>query len=187
MSPFGKIRYICFLFFLAYLTVLHVPECNFSCLSFGKPINISVESTIFLFLCKYSAGCNILSDLQNALSFSLIGGWINIFILFSVHISWKSLSAPTQSPWWTSSILLFFKNSISLQEVAKYVPENKILIETDSPYLAPTPLRGKINEPAYVHHTCDFISKLRNVEYDYFANLTAKNAESLFFRMHTPS
>lgn len=83
--------------------------------------------------------------------------------------------------------IVTFKNSISLQEVAKYVPENKILIETDSPYLAPTPLRGKINEPAYVHHTCDFISKLRNVEYDYFANLTAKNAESLFFRMHTPS
>lgn len=83
--------------------------------------------------------------------------------------------------------IVTFKNSFSLQEVAKFVPDHKILIETDSPYLAPTPLRGKMNEPAFVHHTCEFISKIRNIQYEDFSKLTAENAEKLFFRMSSPS
>jgi TatD DNase family protein len=83
--------------------------------------------------------------------------------------------------------IVTFKNSQNLQEVAKYVPLNQILIETDSPYLAPVPLRGKINEPANVHHTCEFISKLRNISYEELANSTTQNAENLFYRMRSPS
>lgn len=83
--------------------------------------------------------------------------------------------------------IVTFKNSQNLQEVAKYVPANRILIETDSPYLAPVPLRGKLNEPGNVHYTCEFISKLRNTTYEEFANTTTKNAENLFYRMRSPS
>lgn len=83
--------------------------------------------------------------------------------------------------------IVTFKNSISLQEVAKFVPNDRILIETDSPYLAPVPMRGKLNEPAHVRHTCQFISSLRQISYEDFANLTTKNAEKLFFRMCSPA
>jgi TatD DNase family protein len=83
--------------------------------------------------------------------------------------------------------IVTFKNTQNLQEVAKFVPENRILIETDSPYLAPVPLRGKINEPAFVHHTCEFISKIRNIKYEELANLTTQNAENLFYRMRSSS
>lgn len=83
--------------------------------------------------------------------------------------------------------IITFKNSQELQEVAKYVPSNKILIETDSPYLAPVPLRGKINEPANVHHTCEFIAKLRSTNYEDLATITTQNAESLFYRMRSPA
>ncbi len=83
--------------------------------------------------------------------------------------------------------IVTFKNSQNLQEVVKYVPSNRILIETDSPYLAPVPLRGKINEPSNVHHTCEFISKLRNISYEELAITTTQNAENLFYRMRSPS
>ncbi|APJ03071.1 TatD family hydrolase [Silvanigrella aquatica] len=83
--------------------------------------------------------------------------------------------------------IVTFKNSQSLQEVAKFVPSDRILIETDSPYLAPVPLRGKTNEPANIHHTCEFIAKLRNTTYDEMAKTTTHNAENLFYRLRSPS
>ncbi|WGL59080.1 TatD family hydrolase [Pigmentibacter sp. JX0631] len=83
--------------------------------------------------------------------------------------------------------IVTFKNSTSLQEVAKIVPENKILIETDSPYLAPVPMRGKINEPGNLKYTCDFIANLRNISSQDLANLTKQNAETLFFRLKEKS
>nr|BFD32991.1 TatD family hydrolase [Pigmentibacter ruber] len=79
--------------------------------------------------------------------------------------------------------IVTFKNSTSLQEVAKIVPENRILIETDSPYLAPVPKRGKINEPGNLKYTCDFIANLRNISSQELATLTKQNAETLFFRL----
>ena len=83
--------------------------------------------------------------------------------------------------------IVTFKNAQDLQEVAKYVPLNRLLIETDSPYLAPVPLRGKINEPAFVHHTCEFIAKIRQTSYAELANSTTENAENLFSRMCLPA
>lgn len=83
--------------------------------------------------------------------------------------------------------IITFKNAHDLQEVAKYVPDNRILIETDSPYLAPVPVRGRVNEPANIHHTCNLISKLRNIPYEDFAKLTTQNAENLFYRMNSIS
>ena len=53
----------------------------------------------------------------------------------------------------SASGIITFKNSNSLQDTFKFLPDNKILIETDSPYLAPEPMRGKKNEPSFIHHT----------------------------------
>ena len=59
--------------------------------------------------------------------------------------------------------IVTFKNALDLKEVAKTIPLEKMLIETDSPYLAPIPFRGKTNQPAYVRHVAEEIAKLRNI------------------------
>lgn len=76
--------------------------------------------------------------------------------------------------------IVTFKKSVELQEFAKAVPADRILIETDAPYLAPEPFRGKINEPALVVHTADMIAKLRGVNLDEFSEQTSRNFFTLF-------
>ncbi len=73
-----------------------------------------------------------------------------------------------------------FKNATAVQETARLMPLDRILIETDAPYLAPNPHRGKPNEPAYVRHTAEFISKLRNESFELFAKQTTENFFHLF-------
>jgi TatD DNase family protein len=79
--------------------------------------------------------------------------------------------------------ILTFKNSVDLQEAAKFFPENKLLIETDSPYLAPIPHRGKRNEPAWVKETCKFLAELRCKSFEEMADLTWRNAHELFRKL----
>lgn len=76
--------------------------------------------------------------------------------------------------------IVTFKNSIELQEVAKMIPLEKLLIETDSPYLAPIPYRGKSNEPAFVVETAKFIANLRGICVEELAVQTTKNAYQFF-------
>lgn len=76
--------------------------------------------------------------------------------------------------------IVTFKKSTNLQDFAKDVPADRILIETDSPYLAPEPFRGKINEPALVIHTADMIAKLRGMDVKELADQTSRNFFTLF-------
>lgn len=76
--------------------------------------------------------------------------------------------------------IVTFKKSTELQEVARHIPLNQILIETDAPYLAPHPLRGKLNEPAFLVHTAQFIADLREMSLEKFAAATKENAAKLF-------
>lgn len=78
--------------------------------------------------------------------------------------------------------IVTFKNAKELQEVAKRVPLDRMLIETDAPYLSPVPHRGKSNEPAYVRHVAEFLAELRGVSLDEIASQTSKN----FFRCFKP-
>jgi TatD DNase family protein len=75
--------------------------------------------------------------------------------------------------------IVTFKNAKALQAVAKQVPLDRMLVETDSPYLAPVPYRGKINQPAYVKHVAEFIADLREESFEKIAQTTTKN----FFRL----
>ena len=75
--------------------------------------------------------------------------------------------------------IVSFKNAAALHEVAKRVPLERMLIETDSPYLAPVPFRGKTNEPAYVVHVAEAIAKLRGIDVAEVARATSAN----FFRL----
>lgn len=76
--------------------------------------------------------------------------------------------------------ILTFKNAHQIKEVAQHIPLEKILIETDSPYLAPTPYRGKTNQPAYVKHVAEEIARLRNISLAEVATATTRNFNRLF-------
>ena len=76
--------------------------------------------------------------------------------------------------------IVTFKNAHELHEVAKLVPEDRLLIETDSPYLAPVPFRGKINTPAYVPHVAARVAELRGVSVEQIAQATSDNFTRLF-------
>lgn len=78
--------------------------------------------------------------------------------------------------------IVTFKNATQIQEVAKKMPRDKILIETDSPYLAPVPYRGKTNEPAYVRHVAEFLAELRGEDFEKFAETTTENFFKLFHK-----
>lgn len=79
--------------------------------------------------------------------------------------------------------IVTFKNAVALKEVAKNIPLDRMLIETDSPYLAPVPFRGKQNQPAYVRHVAEEIARIRAVSIDEIANATTGN----FFNLFKPS
>jgi TatD DNase family protein len=76
--------------------------------------------------------------------------------------------------------IITFKNATVIQDVAKNIPLDRILIETDSPYLAPNPHRGKPNEPSYVRYTAEFIANLRQMSLAEFAEQTTHNFFTLF-------
>ena len=76
--------------------------------------------------------------------------------------------------------IVTFKSAKNVQEVAKKCPIDRILVETDAPYLAPVPLRGKVNEPAFVRHTAQFIADLRGILLEDVAKITTDNFFSLF-------
>lgn len=71
--------------------------------------------------------------------------------------------------------IVTFKSATQVKEVARAVPLNRILVETDAPYLAPVPHRGKTNQPAYVKHVAEEIARLKGVEYEEVARQTTAN------------
>ncbi|MEX2608022.1 MAG: TatD family hydrolase [Kiritimatiellia bacterium] len=76
--------------------------------------------------------------------------------------------------------ILSFKNAADLREVASVLPEDRLLIETDSPYLAPEPHRGQRNQPAYVAEVARVLAEARNLPLDDLSHITTRNARHLF-------
>lgn len=76
--------------------------------------------------------------------------------------------------------IVTFKNAPLIQEAAKYVPTDRILVETDAPFLAPVPKRGKQNEPSYVRYTAEFVANLRGESLETLAQNTSDNFYRLF-------
>jgi TatD DNase family protein len=94
--------------------------------------------------------------------------------------TWDVAQAAMDLGFWISfSGIVTFKNAAALREVAKKVPLERMLIETDSPFLAPVPYRGKTNEPGLVRYVAEEIGRLRRVSLDEVATATSKN----FFRL----
>ena len=84
----------------------------------------------------------------------------------------------------SASGVVTFKKSQDLASTFKDIPNNKILVETDSPYLSPVPLRGKTNEPSYIIHTVRFLSELKGITFKNFSEITTNNFFNLFGKLN---
>ncbi len=81
--------------------------------------------------------------------------------------------------------IITFKNSQELRDIARDLPLDRLLVETDAPFLAPTPHRGKTNEPAFVAHTVKVLAEVKGLEAGKLAAITTENAMKLFSKMPT--
>lgn len=92
--------------------------------------------------------------------------WAEKFLDLGMHISFSGV--------------VTFKKTEDVRQAAQIVPDNRLLIETDAPYLAPVPKRGKQNEPAFVRYTAEQLAQTRGVTLEELAHLTTRNAMQLF-------
>ena len=99
-------------------------------------------------------------------SFSGDGEWAKRFLDLGMHISFSGV--------------VTFKKALDVQEAAQVVPIDRLLVETDAPYLAPMPYRGKRNEPGYTRYVVEKIAELRQMSFEEVAKQTCINAEKLF-------
>ena len=83
--------------------------------------------------------------------------------------------------YFSASGIITFNNSSDLQNTFAKIPNNKLLVETDSPFLAPVPMRGKKNEPSFLKYTLKKLADLKKIDETEMINLTTKNFENLFF------
>ena len=95
----------------------------------------------------------------------------------SFEFSKKLLSL---NAFFSASGIITFKNSLDLQNTFKTIPLNKLLIETDSPFLAPIPMRGKKNEPSFIKYTIQKLSLIKEKSVEQMMDLTTKNFNNLF-------
>jgi TatD DNase family protein len=111
-----------------------------------------------------------------------------IGVLHCFTESWTLARAALDLGWYVSiSGIVTFHNAENVREVATQIPSDRLLVETDSPWLAPVPHRGKTNEPAYVTHTAAFLATLRGDELEDLAARTTANFSRLFSRTHVQS
>ena len=82
--------------------------------------------------------------------------------------------------YFSASGIITFKNSLDLQETFNFIPLKKLLIETDSPFLAPEPKRGKKNEPSFVKFTAKKLAEIKKVSYEDLIKSTSENFNTLF-------
>lgn len=105
-----------------------------------------------------------------------VGGVMHCFV-----DDWETAEQAIDMNFYISfSGIVTFKNAREVQGVAKKVPDNRLLVETDSPYLAPVPYRGKPNQPGYVYYVANYLADLRSENFDQLAAQTTDNFFKLF-------
>jgi TatD DNase family protein len=103
-------------------------------------------------------------------------------ILMHCFAGSKSFAAKLGSlnSFFSASGIITFNNSADLQNTFKHIPENRLLIETDSPFLAPIPMRGKKNEPSFIKFTTKKLAELKGLTFDQLCEVTTNNFNNLF-------
>jgi TatD DNase family protein len=142
---------------------------------FRTHIRAAVESGKPLIIHTRSASADTLRLMQEE-GADKIGGVMHCFTE-SLEVA---LAAIEMNFYISFSGIVTFKKALELKEVATKIPLERMLIETDSPYLAPVPFRGKLNQPAYVKHVAEEIARLRGISVDEVGEATSANFKQLF-------
>ena len=145
-------------------------------LSFNKHIEASIELNIPLIIHSRNAESetyNVLQEFKKD----------NLKILMhcftgSFEFAEKLMKL---NSFFSASGIITFKNSLELQNTFKRIPLKKILIETDSPFLSPEPMRGKKNEPSFIKYTANKLAQLKKINFEEINKITTNNFNSLFF------
>ena len=143
--------------------------------SFIEHIITAQKSGLPIIIHVRSADEDLVSILKEMMSESYFTGVIHCF----TASSWLAEECIKLGFYISASGIITFKNSLAIQNVFKSLPEDKILIETDAPFLSPVPHRGKDNEPSYIKETAIFLASIRSVSYEEIQKTTTDN----FFRL----
>jgi len=143
--------------------------------SFEEHIKAAIELNIPLIIHSRNADNEMLNILNNFKNF-------NLKILMHCFTGSKTFATKLMdfNAYFSASGIITFKNSTDLQDTFKFIPLEKLLIETDSPYLAPVPNRGKKNEPSFVRFTAEKLASIKNITTELLIKSTSSNFNALF-------
>ena len=144
--------------------------------SFIEHIIASQESSLPIIVHTREADKDTVDILQKHMAKKKFSGVIHCF----TASSWLAKECLDMGLYISASGIVTFKNAKDIQQIFKEVPLERILIETDAPYLAPVPMRGKDNEPSYIKYTAEFMAKLLDVDLNDFIDTTTNNFFDLF-------
>lgn len=144
--------------------------------SFEKHIDACIKASAPMIVHTRDAEEDTANILRSGLTKGNLRGVMHCFS----SSQWLAEQALDMGFYISFSGMVTFKKSDDLREIAKSVPLDKVLIETDAPFLAPIPYRGKVNEPAYVKHTGEFLAELYGISTEKFAKITTDNFYRLF-------
>ena len=143
--------------------------------SFNKHIEASISLNYPLIVHSRSAEIE---------TFEILNDYKNKDIKILMHCFTGSIEFAKKlmnlNAYFSASGIITFKNSLDLQETFKAIDKNKILIETDSPFLAPIPMRGKKNEPSFIKYTLEKLSQLKSIDFNELEQITSNNFDNLF-------
>jgi TatD DNase family protein len=145
-------------------------------ISFKKHIKASRQTKLPIIIHTREADDDTISIIESEMANGEFSGLIHCFTS-SEKLATKVLDLGLYI---SISGIITFKNAVDLQQIVKWLPLDRIIIETDAPYLAPIPFRGKRNEPAFVKHVADFIAHLKNLEPEEVYKATTENFMRLF-------
>ena len=144
--------------------------------SFEEHIEAAIKSNYPLIIHSRSAENETFDILNNYKNY-------NLKILMHCFTGSENFSKKLQSlnAYFSASGIITFKNSVELQKTFKSIPLENLLIETDSPFLAPVPYRGKKNEPSFIKFTAEKLALIKQIKIEDLISITTKNFEKLFF------
>jgi TatD DNase family protein len=144
--------------------------------SFYKHIEASIKSNVPLIIHSRDAEIE---------TFEILNEYKNKNLKILMHCFTGSLNFANKlqslNAYFSASGIITFKNSLDLQNTFKSLPLDKILIETDSPFLAPVPNRGKKNEPSFIDHTAKKLAEIKEIPKEELVKITTSNFNNLFF------